>query len=343
MRTLSASIARTLVVLCSTLPAFLAAPPAQAQLQKVRVGAFSSVSDAGIYIAIEKKFFAEQGIEVELAKVDSGATMVTELANGNLDVSGGSPGAGLYNAVRQGVPMKIVADKGSTLPGHGYFAFLVRKDLADTIRTAADFRGRVIAVTGHMRGASSEVTIGRVLSGAGLKEADVKLVNMTFPDIIAALGTGKAEIGVVAEPLVTLAITKGVAVLWKRADEVYPNQQYGALMYGPSIIGKPELARKFMVAYLKGVRFYNDALAGKAPREELVAILSKHTSVKDPEVYRQMAYPGLHPNGTLNVAGMEYDVKWWAANGRMKEAIDPKRLVDLSYAEFAVKQLGGAK
>ena len=237
---------------------------AQAQLAKVKVGQFSSVSDAGIYVAMEKKFFAEQGIEVELAKVDSGATMVTELANGNLDVSGGSPGAGLYNAVRQGIAMKIVADKGSTLPGHGYFAFLVRKDLADKIRTVQDFRGRTLVVTGHMRGASSEVTIGKLLAGAGMKESDLKLVNMTFPDIIAALGTGRADIGVVAEPLVTQAIDKGIAVLWKRADEVYPNQQYGALMYGPGIIGKPELARKFMVAYLKGVRFYNDALNGKA-------------------------------------------------------------------------------
>lgn len=245
--------------------------------------------------------------------------------------------------MRQGVPIKIVADKGSTLPGHGYFAFLVRKDLADKIRTGADFRGRTIAVTGYMRGASSEVTIGRVLAGAGLKESDVKLVNMAFPDIIPALSNGSADIGVLVEPLVTLAIEKGVAVLWKRADEVYPSQQYGALMYGPGIIAKPELARKFMVAYLKGVRFYNEALAGKASLDELTAILIKHTSVKDPQVYKKMAYAGLHPNGTLNVAGMEYDAKWWLANRRMKEAVDPARLVDSSYAEYAVRQLGGAR
>lgn len=318
----------------------LSAFTASAQLTKLKVGQFSSVSDAGIYVAMEKKFFAEQGIEVELARVDSGATMVTELVNGNLDASGGSPGAGLYNAVRQGIPMKIVADKGSTLPGHGYFAFLVRKDLADKIKTVQDFKGRTLVVTGHMRGASSEVTIGRLLASAGMKEADLKLVNMTFPDIIAALGTGKAEIGVVAEPLVTQAVEKNIAVIWKRADEIYPNQQYGALMYGPGLINKPDLARKFMVAYLKGVRFYNDALKGKASKDELAQILIKHTSVKDPEVYKKMAYPGLHPDGTLNAAGMDYDVKWWAANGRMKEAIDPTRLIDMSYAEAAVKQLG---
>jgi NitT/TauT family transport system substrate-binding protein len=321
----------------------VAACSAQAQLTKVKVGASISVSDAALFIAVEKKYFAEQGIEAEIVKLDSGATLVTELANGNLDASGGAPGAGLYNAVRQGVPMKIVADKGSTLPGHGYFAFIVRKDLADKIKTAADFRGRTIVFTGFGRGASSEVTIGKLLAGAGLKEADVKLINMTPPDIIAALGTGKADIGLSAEPLATYAVDKGIAVLWKRADEVYPNQQYGALMYGPSLIAKPDLARKFMVAYLKGARFYNDALAGKASKDELTQILIKHTTVKDPEVYKKMAYPGLHPNGTLNVAGMDYDVKWWVANNRMKEAIDPARLVDMSYAEYAVKQLGSVK
>lgn len=311
-----------------------------AQAEKVKVGAFSSVSDAGIYIAIDKKYFAEQGIEVEMVKINSGATMVTQLANGALDVSGGSPGAGLYNAVRQGIPMKIVADKGSTLRGHGYFAFLVRKDLSDKVRTAADFRGRVLAVTGYQRGASSEVTIGRVLASAGLKESDLRMINMSFGDIVAALGTGRVDIAVEVEPLVTQAVDKGIAVMWKRCDEVYPNQQYGALVYGPSIIKKPDLANRFMMAYLKGVRFYNDALSGKAPRQELVDILTRHTSVKNPDLYKRMVFPGLHPDGRLNVEGMQHDAKWWAENGRMKEYVDPAKLVDTSYAENALKKLG---
>jgi len=311
-----------------------------AHAEKVRVGVFQSVSDAALYVAAEKKYFAEQGLEVEFVKIDSGATMVTELANGSLDASGGSPGAGVYNAVRQGIPMKIVADKGSTLPGHGYFAFMVRKDLADKIKTAADFRGRTLAVTGYKRGASSEVTIGRVLESAGLKESDLRITNMGFGDILAALGTGAVEIGVLIEPLVTQAVEKDIAVIWKRCDEIYPAQQYGALVYGPAIIKRPEVARRFMVAYLKGVRFYNDALYGKAPRQELVDILVKHTTVKNPALYSKMALPGLHPDGTLNIEGMKQDVQWWTANGRMKELVDISKVADTSYADYAVKQLG---
>jgi NitT/TauT family transport system substrate-binding protein len=330
------AFARILVALSVS---FAFACAAQAQ-DKVKVGAFSSVSDAGLYVALDKGYFAEQKLDVQMIKIDSGATMVTELANGNLDASGGSPGAGLYNAVRQGIPMKIVADKGSALPGHGYFAFVVRKDLASQIRSPADLRGRVLAVTGYQRGASSEVTIGKLLEGSGVKESDIRLTNMTFADIFAGLGTGRVEVGVLVEPLVTQSIEKGVAALWKRSDEVYPGQQYGGLMYGPGIIQRADVARRFMVAYLKGVRFYNDALSGKAPREQLTEILVKHTSVKNPDLYKKMVFPGLDPNGKLNAAGMEEDVKWWAANGRMKEPVDVSRLIDTSYTDYAVKQLG---
>jgi len=320
-----------------------AAGLASAQPAKVRVGAYSSISDAGLYVALDKKYFAEQGLDVELTQVNSLATMTTELANGNLDASGGSPGAGLYNAVRQGITMKIVADKGSSLPGHGYFAFVVRKDLADKIKTPADLRGRVLAVTGYNAGASSEVTISRLLGPAGVKESELRMTNMTFSDILAGLGTSRVEVGVLIEPLVTQAVEQGIGVIWKRVDEIYPSQQYGGLMYGPGIIKRPEVARRFMVAYLKGVRFYNDALSGKASRDELVDILARHTSVKNRELYKKMAFPGLNPNGTLNTAGMEYDVKWWVSAGRMKEAVDVASIVDMSYANFAVQQLGPYK
>jgi NitT/TauT family transport system substrate-binding protein len=320
----------------------LAAAPAWSQ-DKVKVGAYASVSDAPLYIALEKGYFKEQGLDVEIRQINSGAALTTLLSTGDLDASGGSPGAGVYNAVRQGLQFKIVADKGSTLPGHGYFAFVVRKDLADKIKTAADLKGHSLAVTGYKVGASSEVTIGKLLASGGLKESDLQMTNMTFGDIAAALGTKKIDVGVLIEPLVTQVQAKDIAVIWKRADTVYPNQQYGALMYGPGIIKRPDVADRFMVAYLKAARFYNAALTGKASREELVQILTKHTSVKNPELYKTMVFPGIDPDGKLNTAGMAEDVKWWHANGRMKEEVKLSDIVDSSYAERAKKKLDAAR
>ncbi|TFZ02596.1 hypothetical protein EZ313_15160 [Ramlibacter henchirensis] len=329
-------------VAAAAIAGLAAAAPAWAQ-DKVKVGAYSSVSDAPLYIALEKGFFKEQGLDVEMVKIDSGAALTTLLSTGDLDASGGSPGAGVYNAVRQGLQFKIVADKGSTLPGHGYFAFVVRKDLADQIKTPADLKDRSLAVTGYKVGASSEVTIGKLLASGGLKESDLKMTNMTFGDIAAALGTKKIDVGVLIEPLVTQVEAQGIATIWKRADTVYPNQQYGALMYGPGIIKRQAVADKFMVAYLKAARFYNAALAGKASKDELVQILTKHTTVKNPELYKTMKFPGIHPDGKLNTAGMAEDVKWWHANGRMKEEVKLSDIVDQSYAERAKKQLDASR
>jgi NitT/TauT family transport system substrate-binding protein len=307
---------------------------------KVRVGAYASIASAALYIGVDKGYFKEQGLDVSLVEINSGPTLMTQLANGDIDVSGGSPGAGIYNAVRQGIPFKIVADQGSSLPGHGYFAFVVRKDLADKIKTPADLRGRTLAVTGYKNGASSEVTVSKLLASGGVKESEVNQINMNFGDIVVALGTGKIDAAVLIEPLVTQVVDKGIATVWKRVDDVYPNQQYGALMYGPGIIKRPDVANRFMVAFLKGARFYNDALDGKASREELVSILSRNTSVKNPALYKTMVFPGIDPNGRLHTAGMAEDVKWWVANGRMKESVDLANIVDASYARNAVKQLG---
>ena len=106
---------------------------------------------------------------------------------------------------------------------------------------------------------------------------------------------------------------------------------------------RPDVARRFMMAYLKAVRFYNDALEGKASREELVSILTRNTSVKNPELYKDMAFPGLDPNGRLNVDGMKQDVAWWVSAGRMKESVPVEKLIDASYAEAAVKALAGSR
>jgi NitT/TauT family transport system substrate-binding protein len=98
-----------------------------------------------------------------------------------------------------------------------------------------------------------------------------------------------------------------------------------------------------MIAYLKGVRFYNDALSGKIPRKELIDILVKHTSVKNPALYDKMALPGLDPNGKLNVQGMEDDMQWFLAEGRMKAPVDIKKIVNTSYVDEALRKLGAYK
>jgi NitT/TauT family transport system substrate-binding protein len=309
-------------------------------LEKVHVGTFNSVSDAAIFVAMDRGYFREQGIDIDVTQVNSGIDVSVGLTSGDLDVAGDAPSGALYSAIRQGFAFKLVADKGSTPPGRGYCAIVVRNNLADTIKIPADLRGRTFGLTGYSVGVSFEATMHKLLDPAGVAEADIKFQNLALADILSGLGTGVLDAGILIEPLVTRAVDKKIAVIWKRTDAIYPDQQFTVLVYGPSMLKRPMLGRKFMVGYLKGARFYNDVLEGKAPRDELVNILVAHTSVKDPALYERMVFPGIDPNGKLNLEGMKQDMAWFVSSGRMKLPVALSEAVDTSFAEAAVKQLG---
>ena len=106
-----------------------AAPP---PIDKVRIGALSSASDSGIWIAVAKKYFEQERIELEVTTFASAAEMVAPLGAGQLDVGAGAPGVGLSQAVLRGIELKIVADKGNISPGNGYQGILARKDLYES-------------------------------------------------------------------------------------------------------------------------------------------------------------------------------------------------------------------
>ncbi|WJR77204.1 ABC transporter substrate-binding protein [Bradyrhizobium sp. NP1] len=307
----------------------------------MKVGTFVSVADAPIFIAVEKGYFAQQNIKVELSQITTGALATTALASGALDVAGNAPSAGLYNAIRQGIDIKLVADKGSSPPGHGYMALVARSEIAGEIKSASDLAGRTVAVAGFNTGVSNEVMMARLTEPAGVKANSVNFIQLSFADTLAGLGTGRVDVGVLVEPLVTQAVEKGVGRIWRRVDEVYPGQQYTVIIYGPGIVGRPDVADRFMVAYLQGARFYNDALAGRVSREELVDILVKHTTVKDRSLYDKMVFPGINPKGYLNVEGMAEDMKWYVQAGQMRKEVDLKKIVDHSYVDRALKVIEG--
>src|SRR2546428_150875 len=128
-----------------------ATPAPQPGPATVRFGQVGSVSDGAIFIAGAKGYFKEQAITLEAVPFNSAAQMVAPLGTGELDAGGGAPSAGLYNAVNSGVQLRIVADKGTITAGHGYEAVIVRKALADKVKSEKDFAVRFMVA--YLKGA----------------------------------------------------------------------------------------------------------------------------------------------------------------------------------------------
>src|SRR3954451_8363747 len=161
-----------------------AAPAPQAPAQ-VRAALFSSVSDAGVYLAQDKGYFAEVGLNVEDSTFTSTSDILVAMTGGQVEVGGVPISAGFFNAYARGAVVRLVADKGSLSPGNGYQGIVVRQDLVDTVRGPADLRARRLVLTD--RCISTEVAVPRYAERGGLTVDDVDLVTMSFGDGVAAL------------------------------------------------------------------------------------------------------------------------------------------------------------
>jgi NitT/TauT family transport system substrate-binding protein len=308
------------------------------------VGVNSSTSDAPIYIADKKGYFSDEGLGVTLTNFRSAADMVAPLGTGELDAGAGSASAGLYNAVLRGVRIKIVADKASSPPGYGGTKIILRKDIVESGRykELKDLKGLKFAM--NAPGVSNTATLNVLLKSAGLKYSDVETVDLPFPDHVAALKNKAVDAAASVEPAPTIAIKNGYAVLLKSDDEIIPYHQIAVLLYSEKFAGRPDVARRFMRAYLRAVRFYNGALAdghmAGSNADEVISILAASTPIKDPAVYKSITPTGMNPDGHVNVQSLTDDLHFYAGQGLIAGDVKLDQLVDQSFVDAAVKELG---
>jgi NitT/TauT family transport system substrate-binding protein len=217
----------------------------------------------------------------------------------------------------------------------------VRKALWDggQVRSSADLRGRKYGYVA--RGISTELDLRAFLKEGGLTIKDLDLVQMGFPDMVAAFANGAIAAASPGEPFATNIETQGSGVVLKRDYEVNPHNQVSAVLFSETM-GKSDLAARFMVAYLRSVRLYNDAFVKQKPeaRDKAIGALISHTPVKDRPLYDRMKMQGLHPDGQLNVRSIEEQQDYFLSEGLQEKRVDFEQIVDTRFIEQARKKLG---
>ena len=95
-----------------------------------------------------------------------------------------------------------------------------------------------------------------------------------------------------------------------------------------------------MIAYLKGVRDYNDAFTRQRGQEEVVGIINRSTTVKDPALVRKMVPAGINPDGRVSVEDLLFKQQWYFEPWRHAPPADVGRAMDHQFVDYAVERLG---
>ena len=302
--------------------------PARAQ-ETVKLGDLAAISNAAIYIAVEKGFFKEQGIVTDITSFASAAKMVPALVAGELEVSVGSASAGLFNSVAQQAPFRIVADKGQAREGYGFSLLTVRKDLIDSgqVKTFRDLKGKKIAILA--KGNIQHYLVGKMAEEVGLTINDVELTFLTAPNQVTAFETKAIDAAYAVEPWAARFAERGVAVRFRTPDQIkgLGPVQVGVIIYSGKFINERRpVAQRWINAYLKAAELFHKN-GTKDP--SIAAILEKYTKV--PAKVIQAAIPPYQdPSGKPLVDNLADQAAWFTNNG-MQQKISIQNALDLSF------------
>lgn len=292
--------------------------PGAASPAKVRWGWYKVYQP--VYIAQEKGYFKESGIELELVgPFTSGPAAVQAATAGKVDAAHTAI-TGLATAAAEGFKLKAVADSQSETKKAPLMRWYVKKE--SPIREAKDLKGKTIAVNSFS--GSFYFTILKYLEKAGLKKEDVKFVNMPHPNQPQALLTGQVDVAGVIDPFSAQLQESNETRTLVTGYDILGENQFSVIFFTEEFIKKnPETVKKFVRAYQKAVGFIekNPDLASQ--------IIAKQIEI-DPK------YNTLH-RYTRNAQVKLQDVEFWIRSledsGILKQkgAVKASDISDLSF------------
>lgn len=225
-----------------------ATAPAPEEPIRVAMGFIPNVQFTPLYVALEKGYFAEEGVRIQL---DYGmeADILGLLGAGQLQFAIGS-GDQVVLARSAGLPVVYVYD------WYNRFPVSVVSLEGKGIETAADLKGKTVGIS-HLSGASY-VGWRALAEAAGLADTDVTLQAIGYTQV-AALTSGQVDAAVcyyMNEPVQLEA--SGVAVNQILVNDLVPLPSNGIITNEATISGNPELIRRLLRAFDRGLRYTLD-------------------------------------------------------------------------------------
>lgn len=307
-----------------------------AKATPVSLGMLRLTSSAPLFIALEKGYFAEEGLKIEPQWFDAAHPIAVATASSKIDVGATGITASLFNMAASGQKLAIVADKGREQKGFPSSALLVTTDNYNNgIQDLAALKGKRIGIT--QKGSTFHYMLGRLLESQGLSLDDVQLVPLNkLSAVMAALESKQIDAAILNEPNITKVEKAGYGKTIVQVGDVIPYQT-SAIFYSPEF-GKNEAAGiRFMKAYSKACNYYYDAVIDKKdPKkfDEVIGIIAKYVNAPVEDI--KLGLPYIDRDGKLLSSDITTQINWYTANGLLNGTLAADQIINNQFLEKAL-------
>ncbi|HXQ53296.1 MAG TPA: ABC transporter substrate-binding protein [Stellaceae bacterium] len=303
--------------------------------EPIKIGIQKLEGQAPIYIAEEKGYFRDQGLDAEIVFFDAAQPIAVGIVSGGLDFAVAGFGAGFYNLAGQG-ELRIIAAYIREAPSFQATAYVISNRAYDAgFTTLKDFAGKTVAVM--QVGASQHYALGLLTDkyGIDLKGIRVVAVQLGANEASAVVG-GQVDAAVVPETYVKDALAAGNAKLIGFVGDETPWQLGAAFTATRTADDKRDRVMRFLAAYKKGVAEYHDAFIGPDERRldgptspDVLAIVAKYMGETPEKAHQAIAY--YDREARLDVKDVLHQIAWYKAQGLVKGEVDGATLIDRRY------------
>ena len=263
---------RTLAQTIMAVTMLAAVTPARA-VDTVIVGTVGSASANlwPVFIGINKGFFAEQDLKIDVVYVQSSAQMVQQLTAGSLEMTMSTGLVDPIRAIEKGSPIAIVRFESQSPP----YALVAKPN----IKTFAELKGKTISLGGPKD--ITRIYVERMLAPSGVKPGEFDMVFAGATSARAqALLSGAVDAAILLPPFNFQATAQGFNELGLTVDFAPELPFSGTVVNNGWAKAHPALLSRVLAAHAKSVAwFYQDA-----NRAEAVKMMVAVSSLKQDDV-----------------------------------------------------------
>ena len=332
-RTILASIGAAMLLAGTVQTSFAA--------EKITVGALRFTSHSPSFIAFERGYFADEGLDVEFKFFQAAAPMAVAIASGDVDFGVTAITGGLMNLAGKNA-VKVVGGALHEEKGVDGSAIVVSmKAYGAGLDSPAKLGGNSFAIT--QAGSSFHYMAAQIAKKEGIDMKTIKLVPLhKVGAIIGALKSGQVDAWAIV-PHIAKALAKGKKVKiigW--INDYAPDYQVTTVTTSAKNASENKsLVKRFLKAFSKGGADFNAALvdktAGDAEAEKIVRLIHKYVYASRPY---EKAAPSIR-NGAmriskdaeLDVTSVKAQMDWFQSEKLVKGNISIDQLVDTSFVK----------
>lgn len=320
------------LALIAALVIALTVPVRAARNDVVRMGLNPAVlAYLPVLIAIDRGYFTQQHIDLQLTP-NPGSAMVQLplLARGDLDVAPMVMAPAFLNQLKEGFNVKLIAaGQGSHAGWNDNSWIVVREDLWDSgaVRKPADLRGKV--VDGLTAGGPPNMLLMSLLASAGLTTSEMNYSEKlrTAADELAAFRNHAIDVAASFEPGASVLQVQHVAHKWISVHDVIPWLQETFLAASaPFLRDHPDVAARFLVAYLEGARDLARSNGRWTPA--LLAIESKYAQIPVADLAEVAGPAYVDPLGAINNVSIDRQQEFYLSQHLIDRPIAFADMVD---------------